>query len=179
MGGLQFSAGIGVAYYTLSRQYKVGLAQRDGEWFHLVVADKTIQQLHALLDGEEIQLEASARRCMALKLEGAGDAVMDTKFRDEIQAFRDRVRPVRRKVSHFAYTFDRELHLSVSKHFQNLEDRVSEWFDRLQGEGVTNQQGDLLEIVCDCQRQLLQDFRNFEFVTLPTRSATPLSSKRD
>src|SRR6185312_7952725 len=121
MGGGQFAAGIGIAYYTLSKQHKESVAQRDGAWFHLIVADKTIEALHDLIEREAVELGAAAERCIAMKVGGQPQTVIDQTFRDEIQAFRSRTAPIRRKVANFAYIFDGELHKGVSKQFRDLE----------------------------------------------------------
>jgi hypothetical protein len=168
MGGVQFAAGIAIAYYTLRKQHNESVAQRDGEWFHLVVADKTIEELHGLVEGEAVALDSAAKRCQALKMSGSAGVIIDQTFRDEIQRFRERIAPIRRKVSNFAFIFDRDLYLEVTKQFQDLEDKVAEWFDLLQREGPLDRRQGLMEIVCDCQRDLLRSFRDFEFVTLPS-----------
>jgi len=167
MGGVQFAAGTGLAFYTLRKQHIESIAQREGEWFHLVVADKTIDELHSLVEGEAIALDTASRRCIAAKVGGLPQPVVDQCFRDEIQAFRSRLAPIRRRVSHLAFTFDQALYLEVSKRFQGLEDKIAEWFDSLQREGPVDGKEDLMAIICDCQRELIASFRHFEFVTLP------------
>jgi len=178
VGGVQFAAGIAVAWYTLAKQHDDGIAQRDGAWFHLVVADKTIEALHELTERETEALDLAAERCEAIKASGQPQANVDEVFRAELQGFHTRIAPIVRKLSNFAYIFDQELYVTVSRAFQNMEDRVAEWFDRLQLQGPLERREALTETVCECQRELLQSFRNFEFITLPSREQARRNSFR-
>lgn len=167
IGGVQFAAGIGLTWYTLQRQHNDSVATREANWFHKVVVDKTIAALHTLLDDEAKHLETSAQKCQQIKLNSAGVNIDDF-FRNEIQQFRQRIAPTRRSLINLAYIFDGDLHKQVSEAFEHLEDGVSMWFDKLQRSPESSERLSLIATVADSQKQLLNAFRDFEFVRLPS-----------
>jgi hypothetical protein len=163
IGVLQSLLAIWLTYYIFRSNAKQKIAERKATWFHKVAVDPSIEQCFDYFSNEISTLNVAALDCEALKYRS--DAGLDTAVKRILHEFRTRLRPIRNGISDLTLVFDLELRQEVFNRFNQLEDDVTGWFDKLQSATPVESRESLPNLITGCQSDVLKLLREYEFKT--------------
>jgi hypothetical protein len=163
IGAIQSILALALTYYIFRNNSKQKVAERKVAWFHKVAVDPSIEKCFAYFGPELNVLETAALECESLKYVQQDEVALGVAVKARLKDFKGRLRPVRNGASDLAMVFDAELRQSIFDRFNQFEDDVSNWFDKLQSSGASDPRASLPNMVTSCQSDVFRILREHEF----------------
>ena len=154
-----------LTFYIFERNAEQKISERQSGWFHKVVVDPQLLRLSDFFGGSLSALSTAAEKCNQIKSSGSKLEQFDSVAQSAMQKFTDSMLPVRRILIDSTACFDQGLAKTVGELLLNLQDDVTEWFDKFKNSRPTDSRGSLDEIIAECHNKLLISLKEFDFKT--------------
>ena len=161
---LQFILLAALTYYIFRRNTGQKVRERRADWYQKLVVDGAVPVLIKFVDKSCDELRVSARKISEMKANNAHHTEIDAFVTDTaVKTFKDSLGRAQRYLCAQTRIFDAKLEQLMANRFMQLEDDVTNWFNKEVHSEPDAARVDLTNLLIQCQTEIVNALIECEF----------------